>query len=76
MPDRSASAPPGGAAAGTTDADLARLRRAWGSAYRITWDEGFRATHIATGGRLRAATARELEDRIRGHYGNRASAGA
>ena len=47
-------------------ADLADLRRRWGEAYRITWDNGrFRATHIISGDTLDAENATDLQQLIR-----------
>jgi hypothetical protein len=45
--------------------DLAVLRRGWGDAYRITWDDGwFRATHIISGQAVSADNATELRKLI------------
>jgi hypothetical protein len=49
--------------------DLAEMRRCWGDAYRITWDDGgFRATHIVSGQILDASSATELRKLIRDHH--------
>jgi hypothetical protein len=40
--------------------ELAALRHLWGGAYRITWTGQFRATHLATGEMLEAASPNEL----------------
>lgn len=49
--------------------DLAELRRWWGDAYRIIWDDGrFRATHIVSGQMLDASSAADLRELIRDHH--------
>lgn len=53
--------------------DLADLRRRWGEAYRITWEDRFRATHITSGQVIYASNALELRGRIRDHYSEHAS---
>jgi hypothetical protein len=48
---------------------LADLRRAWGDAYRITWNGNrFRATHIISGQALDARNATDLRMLIRDHH--------
>lgn len=55
--------------------ELADLRRGWGEAYRITWDNGrFRATHIVSGQVLDAQSAAELRQLMRDHRGQLAAA--
>jgi len=53
--------------------DLADLRRRWGNAYRITWEDRFRATHITSGQAIDAGSAPELHKRIRHHYSEHAT---
>jgi hypothetical protein len=54
--------------------DLADLRRAWGDAYRITWNgDRFRATHIISGRALDAGNAADLRMLIRNHHSRRAA---
>ena len=49
--------------------ELADLRRAWGDAYRITWNgDRFRATHIISGQALDAKNAADLRTLIRDHH--------
>lgn len=54
--------------------ELADLRRSWGEAYRITWDDGrFRATHITSGEALDAQSATGLRKLLRDHRSHRAT---
>jgi hypothetical protein len=54
--------------------ELADLRRAWGDAYRITWNGNhFRATHVISGQALDAATATDLRMLIRNHHSREAT---
>ena len=77
MSGHSASTPPGEHRSETElGRDLACLRGHWGTAYRITWDKAFHATHIASGERLSASTARALHDRVRAHYSGHACGSA
>jgi hypothetical protein len=56
---------------------LAGLRRGWGEAYRITWDNGhFHATHITSGQALDAQTAAELRQLLRRHHSQRGTTSA
>jgi len=44
--------------------ELADLRYLWGGRYRITWQDGFRATRITTGDAVEAQTSTELRKLI------------
>ncbi len=48
--------------------DLADLRYTWGGAYRITWQNHFLATHIASGETVGADTAAGLHAGLRDHF--------
>ena len=48
--------------------DLADLRYLWGGAYRITWQNRFHATHIASGETISADTATELHICLWDHF--------
>jgi len=67
-------ASPGAAMPGAgVEQDLADVRSRWGEAYRITWENGFRATHIASGQVIDADNALDLRERIRAHFSENAS---
>jgi hypothetical protein len=51
--------------------DLADLRWHWDGAYRIWWDEKFRAARLDDGAALTAETADDLRELIRGNYRRR-----
>jgi hypothetical protein len=51
-----------------TEQEVADLRRDWGSAYRITWHDRFRATHVVTGDSLDADSAAELHVLLLAHF--------
>ncbi len=54
--------------------ELADLRRAWGDAYRITWDGGrFRATHIISAYAIDAANTADLRKLLRDHHSRHAA---
>jgi hypothetical protein len=56
---------------------LAGLRRSWGEAYRITWDNGrFYAAHITSGQALDAQTAADLRQLLRRHHSQRGTTSA
>jgi hypothetical protein len=56
-----------------TEQEVADLRRVWGGAYRITWQDRFRATHIVTGDSLDADSATELRGLLLVHFSRAAA---
>ena len=48
--------------------DLADLRYLWGGTYRITWQNRFQATHIATTEHVSADTAADLHICLWDHF--------
>ena len=44
--------------------ELAVLRQLWGGRYRITWQGGYRATHIISGEAVASPTSTELRKLI------------